>query len=74
MICQTLLRFGLDKKISPTNIDEIFWWAIRDSPLVWLKQGSFEIFMLSPYFGQPLKNAPSQGAFFDALGSRPFLK
>ena len=25
MICQTSLRFGLDKKISPTNIDEIFF-------------------------------------------------
>ena len=24
MICQTSFRFGLDKKISPTNIDEIF--------------------------------------------------
>ena len=31
------------------------------------------LFCLVRSFGQPLKNAPSQGAFFDALGSRPLL-
>jgi len=40
-----------------------FWWTVRDSPLVWLKQGSFDPFCAFAIHRSAAENSRSQLLF-----------